>query len=62
MNDRSNIILLLLIVCHSLVFAQPVFKVIPLGVKGGTDESNLSSYMLAGEISNDYMGYQATDL
>ncbi len=35
--------------------AAPVFKVIPLGVKGGIDESNLSSYMLAVEGSNDYV-------
>ena len=31
------------------------FKVIPLGVKGGIDESNLSCYMLAAEGTDDYV-------
>lgn len=31
------------------------FKVIPLGVKGGLDESNLSAYMLAAEGSDEYV-------
>ncbi|HEY6976461.1 MAG TPA: 3',5'-cyclic-nucleotide phosphodiesterase, partial [Chitinophagaceae bacterium] len=31
------------------------FKVIPLGVKGGIDESDLSCYMLAAEGTNDYI-------
>jgi cAMP phosphodiesterase len=31
------------------------FKVVPLGVKGGLDESNLSSYMLAAFNSNAYI-------
>jgi cAMP phosphodiesterase len=35
--------------------AQPVFKVIPLGVKGGTDESDLSCYMLAVDSTNNYV-------
>jgi cAMP phosphodiesterase len=34
---------------------QPVFQVIPLGVKGGIDEGNLSAYMLAAEGTNDYI-------
>ena len=34
---------------------KPVFKIVPLGVKGGIDESNLSSYMLAAEGTNDYI-------
>ncbi|MCW3108013.1 MAG: cyclic-AMP phosphodiesterase [Segetibacter sp.] len=33
----------------------PSFKVVPLGVKGGSDENNLSSYMLAPATSNDYI-------
>jgi len=32
-----------------------IFKVIPLGVKGGMDESNLSCYMLAAEGTEDYV-------
>src|SRR3954454_2063514 len=31
------------------------FKVIPLGVKGGIDESNLSCYMLAVEGTENYI-------
>ena len=42
--------------------AQPVFKVIPLGVKGGIDESNLSSYMLAVEGTDDYICLDAGTL
>jgi len=35
--------------------APPAFKVIPLGVKGGLDESNLSAYMVAPTGSDDYI-------
>lgn len=42
--------------------AQPVFKIVPLGVKGGIDESNLSSYMLAVEGTNDYVCLDAGTL
>jgi cAMP phosphodiesterase len=35
--------------------AIPAFKVLPLGVKGGSDESNLSSYMLAPFTGNKYI-------
>lgn len=35
--------------------AQNSFKVIPLGVKGGTDESNLSAYMIAPQGSDAYV-------
>ena len=34
-------------VCSSLCQSQTVFRVIPLGVKGGNDESNLSAYAVA---------------
>lgn len=44
-------------------FAQaPSFKVIPLGVKGGLDESNLSSYMAAPVNSNAYVCLDAGTL
>ena len=33
----------------------PSFNVVPLGVKGGSDESNLSSYMLASVGTNNYI-------
>jgi cAMP phosphodiesterase len=41
---------------------KPVFKVIPLGVKGGIDESNLSSYMLAVEGTNNFICLDAGTL
>lgn len=38
------------------------FKIIPLGVKGGSDESNLSSYMLAPAGSDNYVCLDAGTL
>lgn len=38
------------------------FTVIPLGVKGGSDESNLSAYLLAPSGSNDYICLDAGTL
>lgn len=35
--------------------SQNVFKVIPLGVKGGLDESNLSAYLVAPAESDNYV-------
>jgi cAMP phosphodiesterase len=34
---------------------KPSFRIVPLGVKGGSDESDLSSYMVATTGSNDYI-------
>ena len=53
-------ILLLLIIGYALpAWAQqlndPAFKLIPLGVKGGLDEGNLSAYLLAPEGSDEYI-------
>jgi 3',5'-cyclic-nucleotide phosphodiesterase len=49
----------MLVVAGSLLcpaaYAQTSFKVIPLGVKGGTDESNLSAYMIAPWGSDNYV-------
>jgi cAMP phosphodiesterase len=51
----------LLLIFISLAFTASAqnssyaFKVIPLGVKGGIDESNLSSYMLAAEGTENYI-------
>ena len=39
-----------------------IFKVIPLGVYGGSDESNLSSYMLSSKNSNNYICLDAGTL
>jgi len=44
---------------HSI---SPTFKIIPLGVKGGLDESNLSSYMVAPDTSNRYICLDAGTL
>ncbi|GGA93978.1 MBL fold metallo-hydrolase [Puia dinghuensis] len=37
------------------VNTEPAFTVIPLGVRGGLDESNLSSYMVAAKGGQDYI-------
>ncbi len=55
------------ILCYTTVgwsqkHIQPVFKVIPLGVKGGIDESNLSAYMLALEGTDAYVCLDAGTL
>ncbi|HVM90263.1 MAG TPA: 3',5'-cyclic-nucleotide phosphodiesterase [Puia sp.] len=41
---------------------RPSFKIIPLGVLGGSDESNLSSYMVAPVNSEDYICLDAGTL
>lgn len=47
-------IFLLLISCKS-VSQEATFKINPLGIKGGLDESNLSAYMLAPVNSENYI-------
>lgn len=44
-----------------IAFAQAgnSFRIVPLGVKGGIDESNLSAYMVAPVGSNDYVCFDA---
>lgn len=42
--------------------AQPAFTVVPLGVRGGLDESNLSAYMVAAAGSRDYICLDAGTL
>jgi len=51
-----------LILFISINLSAQSFKVIPLGVKGGLDESNLSSYMLAPINSNNYICLDAGTL
>ncbi|HVU58464.1 MAG TPA: 3',5'-cyclic-nucleotide phosphodiesterase [Puia sp.] len=58
MNRLSCLLLLLFPLS---LFAQ-TFTVIPLGVKGGLDESNLSSYMIAPKGSSDYVCLDAGTL
>jgi len=51
---------------HAKAFTQqntnPVFKVIPLGIYGGSHEGNLSSYMLSLKDSNNYICFDAGTL
>src|SRR5450432_2637660 len=55
---KKIIIFLFLLVTAGLV-AQKIkptaFRVVPLGVKGGIDESNLSAYLVAPAGTNDYI-------
>lgn len=60
---------LILITCTFLytlffqtAFSQSSFKVIPLGVKGGIDESNLSAYMIAPQGSDAFVCLDAGTL
>jgi len=52
----TNIILL-----SSAAFSQS-FRIVPLGVKGGIDESNLSAYMVAASGTNNYICLDAGTL
>ncbi|MDB5025480.1 MAG: 3,5-cyclic-nucleotide phosphodiesterase, partial [Mucilaginibacter sp.] len=42
--------------------SESSFRIVPLGVKGGVDESNLSAYMLAPAHSNSYVCLDAGTL
>ena len=59
---KAVLYLTLLVACFSLGRAQPVFKVIPLGVEGGNDESNLSAYALAASGTDAYVCLDAGTL
>lgn len=54
--------LILLVACCLVCQAQPAFKVIPLGVEGGNDESNLSAYALAVHGTDAYVCLDAGTL
>lgn len=43
-------------------YAQPAFEVVPLGIKGGVDESNLSAYAVAASGTQDYVCLDAGTL
>ena len=64
MNPYQKTIRLVLLFCCilSCAQAQSGFRVVPLGVKGGMAESNLSAYMVAGKGSNDYICLDAGTL
>lgn len=58
MLKKRRLILMLLLMVSINSWSQKkdyTFKVIPLGVKGGDDESNLSCYMLATNGSNNFI-------
>jgi cAMP phosphodiesterase len=60
MKTLTALILLLSIDLSAI--AQPSFTVIPLGVRGGLDESNLSAYLVAAAETNDYICLDAGTL
>jgi len=61
MFRNLTITILILIAVPFMVSAQS-FKIVPLGVKGGIDESNLSAYMVAPTGSNNYICLDAGTL
>lgn len=62
MNNCIRTILCLLLASTALAQTKPAFKIVPLGVYGGSDESNLSAYMLAPVGSNAYICLDAGTL
>ena len=56
------LVLIGLLLTTSVIGAQPAFTVIPLGVRGGLDESNLSAYLVAAAGSQDYICLDAGTL
>ncbi len=62
-NMRKPVLLITLLFCCIVVFAQQSsFKIIPLGVKGGADEANLSAYMIAATGTDNYVCLDAGTL
>lgn len=61
---RTFLLLLFLVFVSSIPVQaqQSAFKIIPLGVKGGSDESNLSSYMVAAANSDQFVCLDAGTL
>lgn len=55
-------LLLLVLVAPQVVAQQPAFTVVPLGVKGGLDEGNLSAYMVAPAGTTSYICLDAGSL
>jgi 3',5'-cyclic-nucleotide phosphodiesterase len=59
---KLRLFLVLLIGCVAAEAQKPAFTVIPLGVRGGLDESNLSAYLVAAEGTTDYVCLDAGTL
>ncbi|MGY4539260.1 cAMP phosphodiesterase [Mucilaginibacter sp. UYNi724] len=59
MNNQRKLSLLIFLLLPVFAFAQvkpeTSFRIVPLGVLGGADESNLSAYMLAPKGSDNYI-------
>jgi len=65
MNTSVRITILIFTLSWTITNAQSqsaIFKVIPLGVKGGSDESNLSSYAIAINGTEEYVCLDAGTL
>jgi cAMP phosphodiesterase len=62
MANYLKVIFCILITGSSFAQTKPAFKVVPLGVLGGSDESNLSAYMLAPVGSDAYICLDAGTL
>jgi cAMP phosphodiesterase len=62
MRVTNKIFTAFLFVLSVQALGQNAFRVVPLGVKGGIDESNLSAYMLAPANSNNYVCLDAGTL
>jgi len=54
-NLLSNLLLLISMGLSAQKIKTTSFRVVPLGIKGGIDESNLSAYMLAPTATNTYI-------
>lgn len=52
---KQTLILLLSLLFTNILAAQKSFKLVPLGVYGGSDESNLSAYLLTTQASQNYI-------
>lgn len=63
---KNSFFLLALSLSYCPVYSQPhpnkIFHIVPLGVKGGIDESNLSAYMVARKGTHDYICFDAGTL
>jgi len=62
MCSANKLIIFILLIISTSVFGQTSFRLVPLGVKGGIDESNLSAYMLAPANSNNFVCLDAGTL
>src|ERR1700749_112689 len=57
----STLVTLVFLLAPAFSFSQS-FKIVPLGIKGGIDESNLSAYMVAAKGTNNYICLDAGTL